>query len=463
MQKTGIAFNRSLKIEKKYASGEYMSGYPKIYNLCDAFDDYNPITPDELKELSVKDYDKRAKDFERYVSEQENVENLNLSNQALNYDPESCVIGDDFAVSISVIIDTNGVLTDAVNAYFAIYDKQFDAPQTTAKCNRIICTTNDKSGDFAFAGWADSNDPNTIISADKQYEFMIEKDTALIAKWTRENAVRLVLTATKNIDSVSGDGNYALGALVSAQANLKAGATFAGWYKNGNLVSVSQKYTFNIIEYTELEARASMESDEYQLSVNKNTAILNGQGYRQSGRSGAPIILVTSSKNGEPVPFVVTVDSEWITVDKSENSFIIYAGANNTTTARNGTITVTQPESGKQVYVNVQQQVIADDTQYEWVINDLALLDEIEKAKNETVENSVIKNNVWTFNSFKDWSPSDPYLLTPSDPCTYDDFMTNRKLFNNTYTVTLVFQGLYLSTKTKTVTANIWFEPKIKS
>ncbi|MDR1341260.1 MAG: hypothetical protein LBK58_14585 [Prevotellaceae bacterium] len=76
-----------------------------------------------------------------------------------------------------------------------------------------------------------------------------------------------MLTAGDNIDSVTGAGKYVYNALVTVDAELKDGASFSGWYRNRVLVSTSQHYFFNILEYTELEVRASTGSEAYELSV----------------------------------------------------------------------------------------------------------------------------------------------------------------------------------------------------
>jgi hypothetical protein len=71
------------------------------------------------------------------------VKNLNLSNQAVNYMPDYCPIGDALAVTMSVITDTDSVVTDKMTAFFSTYGKQFSQTQVTASGNTIICTANE--------------------------------------------------------------------------------------------------------------------------------------------------------------------------------------------------------------------------------------------------------------------------------------------------------------------------------
>ncbi|MDR1341616.1 MAG: hypothetical protein LBK58_16435 [Prevotellaceae bacterium] len=295
MGKTGIAYHHTIKVVKKYSSGEYQPGYPKIYEICDAFGEYDEITPAELKVLSEYDYLQRSGDFEKYVRRLENTENPRLLNQPVNYMPDYCPIGDDLDVIMIAMVDTDGTVNDKVTAFFSIYDRQFDTPQHTAKGNTVVCTTNDASGEFAFAGWELLYPGFPIVSYDRTYEFIIGQNTALIAKWTRESVIQLVLTAGDNVDSVTGAGKYAYNALATVDARLKDGASFSGWYRNGVLVSLSQKYSFNILEYTEFEACASMGDDAYELSVNKNSAVIIGQG-------GSTRVDYISRKNGISTP-----------------------------------------------------------------------------------------------------------------------------------------------------------------
>jgi hypothetical protein len=431
-----------------------MSGYPKVYEICDAFGEYDAITPDKLSVLSVYDYSLRVMGFEKYVCEMENQASLNLRNQALDYMPDYCPIGDDLAVSISVIADTDSAVTNKVTAFFSIYNKQFSQPQTTARGNTIVCTTNDISGDFAFAGWADASDPDVIISFDKTYEFIITQNTSLIAKWTRESVIRLVLTAGDSVNSVAGAGKYAYNALVSVDAELKAGAVFSGWYRNGVLVSTSQRYSFNILEYTELEARASTGTEAYELRVEKNSVVILGQG---SGMG--ELIYLTSLKNGELMPVTYSADSDWITIvpNPQDRWFTLYIGENSTGSARNSIITITQNESGKKAYVNVQQQSTAYDAEYEWVLNDSEARQAI--AFNES------HLNMGMFLSILSWSPEDPRTINPGI-CTEEDYANRVQHMKSSYTVVTEYACLTDGRRENVVrsdTVDVWFDPAIKS
>jgi hypothetical protein len=454
---TGIAYYQSLKIEKKYKSGEYMSGYPKIYSLCDAFAGYPAITPEELKALAVDDYSRRVDDFEKYVCRQENTDALNLSNQALNYNPDYCPIDDSLAVLLSVIVDTDNVVTDRVTAVFSIYGKQFNLPQITAAGNQIVCMTNDVSGDFTFAGWVNASEPNTVLSSLKIYKFQIRENTTLIAKWTKGNTIQLVLLAGDNISAVTGAGNYLYNTLVTVEAELHDGALFSGWYKNGLLVSAAQRYQFNILEYTELEARASTDGDEYVLTVSPDSLFIAGQG--GLFRTG-----LTSLKNGLFTACATSDDSDWLDVSLAvPNGLNISAARNDTGIARNAIITVTQSESQKKAYISVQQQAVAPDDKYEWVLNDSELTAKIEYVPSRGSGGNLYGTDFF-FDHLENWIPSDPTAVIPSEPCTYDDYISGRKLNYKSYTVTIFWHGKRGSVeRSQTVTVNIWFEAKIKS
>ncbi|MDR1129945.1 MAG: hypothetical protein LBK96_03075 [Prevotellaceae bacterium] len=452
MGKTGVAYNRSLSVERKYSTGEYMPGYPKVYEICDAFGRYDAITPDRLKSLSEYAYSRRATDFEEYVREMENLATLNLSNQALSYMPDYCPIGDDLDIIMTVVVDTGGAVTDKVTAFFSIYDKQFGASHHTAIGNTVVCTTNDTSGDFAFAGWAILAPGFPIVSHEKTYEFEIMGNTTLIAKWTRESVIQFVLTAGDNVNSVTGAGKYAYNALVTADAELRDGAVFSGWYRNGVLVSTAQRYSFNILEYTELEARASTGTEAYELSVGKNLVVIPGQG---SGMG--ELIYLTSLKNGELMPVTYSADSDWITIvpNPQDRWFTLYIGENGTGSARNGIVTVTQNESGKKAYVNVQQQMVAPDVAYEWVLNDSELKEAIRRRQ---IQAGAL------YSSVRSWSPKNPYYLDPGI-CTESDYVNHVQHMKSTYTAEVLYtvnsSPGRLAQYSETV--EIWFDPVMKS
>lgn len=57
--------------------------------------------------------------------------------------------------------------------------------------------------------------------------------------------------------SVSGAGQYVLGSTCIVSASPKSGYTFVGWYENGQLVSSSADYSFDVLKDRTLETRYS--------------------------------------------------------------------------------------------------------------------------------------------------------------------------------------------------------------
>ncbi|MDR1340431.1 MAG: hypothetical protein LBK58_10325 [Prevotellaceae bacterium] len=199
-----------------------------------------------------------------------------------------------------------------------------------------------------------------------------------------------------------------------------------------------------------------MGDEAYELIVNKNSVVIIGQG-------GSTWVDYISRKNGVSTPVTFSKDSDWIrlTIDTFAHNFTISVDKNDTGVARNGTVTITQDESGKKAYVYVQQQATAPDNEYEWVLNDSEILAEIELFKKSISG----EENYWVFDYLKDWTPSNPYLIVPTEPCTYEDYISGRKLMYNTYTVTIYYHSSVRSSAIRypTVDVNIWFDAKIKS
>jgi hypothetical protein len=181
------------------------------------------------------------------------------------------------------------------------------------------------------------------------------------------------------------------------------------------------------------------------------------------GQGGSEQIGLTSLKNGSNIQVAFSDDADWISVTQNQSDyFTVTVEKNDTGIARNGIITITQNESGKKLHINVQQQAVAFDDQYEWILHDSELRAEIETFPSRT-DGSNLYGKSYFFRGLQDWNPSDPTAVTPSDPCTYEDYSSGRKLNYRSYTVTIVYEGPRNVMAYRTVTVNIWFDPKIKS
>jgi hypothetical protein len=177
---------------------------------------------------------------------------------------------------------------------------------------------------------------------------------------------------------------------------------------------------------------------------------------------------ITSTKNGDDIPYEFTSLPTWVTKGSApyEGNWIIRIDQNQTGAARNGVITATQSESGNKLNISIQQQAKAPDDQYQWVLNDSELQAEIDIGATGAF---IFSKDQFVFDSLQDWSPNNPTTVTPSEPCTQEDYTIQRKLNYNSYTVRINYWNTLLSNASnkaiwhKTVTVHIWFDAKIKN
>jgi hypothetical protein len=105
-----------------------------------------------------------------------------------------------------------------------------------------VTVTASTNAGYTFLGWYLSD---SLVSIDESYTFIVSRDTALVAKWTKNHDVVL----QKNIycaGSVTGEGNFVPNSTVTVTAITNNGYIFLGWYENGMEVCSEESYTFDV-------------------------------------------------------------------------------------------------------------------------------------------------------------------------------------------------------------------------
>lgn len=153
--------------------------------------------------------------------------------------------------------------------------------------------------------------------------------------------------------SVSGAGQYVLGSTCIVSASPKSGYTFVGWYENGQLVSSSANYSFDVLKDRTLETRYSSYGN-WTVSVSANPTSLEALG-------GTSIITVKAVRDiyidGEKVGTETGTPS--ISLSGNTGGFTLSGNTvratNNETTAERS-VTVTASLDGKKSTCMIRQQ-----------------------------------------------------------------------------------------------------------
>lgn len=104
----------------------------------------------------------------------------------------------------------------------------------------LTATANDG---YTFIGWYENN---TAITTEATLTFTAESNRNIEARFDaiEEPSSTVTLPTTSDGGTVSGAGEYEIGATVTVTATPEAGFIFNGWYVNGELVSTDPTYTF---------------------------------------------------------------------------------------------------------------------------------------------------------------------------------------------------------------------------
>jgi hypothetical protein len=438
--KTGIAYFVPLKVNRfdnvlESQAGNPSPGYPRVYNPLDAFGEYSAITAAELALMSVEDAKKRFEAFLQYVREKENTADLGEVNSYIDYAPSDCPVDSALSVIMTAIAELDGHPTpDELKAQFTVDGtaSEYSGPLDVAVGAKISLSTGDSSGGgiYFFDGWYDAAEPSLRISSNREYDFVIARETTMLARWKLSGTGGLVLLLVKGayITDVEGGGSFAYGTTVTAKAITPDDAVFAGWYEAGDLVSALSEYTFILTKYTELEARA-IRDNEYVFIADKQNLSVNPQ------QGSFAEITVRSHNNGVPVTFAADAETvpDWITgveiVHKSSGGSeysVKFTVNENTGNARNRNIALVQGDSGKRIVVNIQQQKSAGTPEYYWKPNDSEIAKLINDWKSKH-PNWIINFLGYVGDSFDD--------AVPDAPCTEQDYVSKNVNSKKLYTI----------------------------
>lgn len=171
-----------------------------------------------------------------------------------------------------------------------------------------VTVTATPNPDNAFVGWK-VNGSETIISTNATYTFTLEGMTDLIAVFrsTLVESFNVTLTASPvEGGTVRGAGQYDAAASCTVVATPAEGFSFAGWKRNGQLVSNAPSYTFVVSESISLVA----EFAEITSEGGFNNVTLNGSPLTQGITIDSSPTMAGSVDDATATPYVAVVASE---------------------------------------------------------------------------------------------------------------------------------------------------------
>ena len=105
------------------------------------------------------------------------------------------------------------------------------------------------AGGSTFVGWKRGSASGETISTQASYTFAVESDIALVAVFEGGSVPTYTIAASAspaNSGSVSGGGSKQLGSTCTLVATPASGKVFSRWTENGNTVSTSATYSFEV-------------------------------------------------------------------------------------------------------------------------------------------------------------------------------------------------------------------------
>ncbi len=159
--------------------------------------------------------------------------------------------------------------------------------------NLASVSANAASG-YNFVNWTESG---VVVSTSSPYSFIVNAAHNLVANFEIIQIYTITTAANPaNAGTTSGGGSFSSGTQATVQASANPGFVFVNWTDNGNVVSTSPSYSFNVTG--NLLLTANFEIQTFTIS----TAAYPGNGGSTSGdgvyTTGTPVTVVASANSG---------------------------------------------------------------------------------------------------------------------------------------------------------------------
>ncbi len=191
---------------------------------------------------------------------------------------------------------------------------------------------------FTFIKWTENDE---LVSTSANYEFTVDRERTLVAHFTASPYVVNATVEPEGAGIVSGIGGFEYGENCTLLAEANTGYTFEKWTEDGNTVSTSASYSFDVIESRNLVAHFKANTYSIITSVDPpSTGVVTGSGiyeYNQrctlSAISNSGYEFVNWTEDDIPVStltnyvFFVTEDRDLVAHFQQQN-YNIHVSAN---------------------------------------------------------------------------------------------------------------------------------------
>ena len=181
---------------------------------------------------------------------------------------------------------------------------------------------------YHFVNWTDENGDS--VSTENPYIFTVVADATLIANFAVDSTPvvdTVYYTVTVNYDAtmgtVTGEGRYVEGTIVTLRATANEGYTFNGWYDGSTVVATTAEYTFTVSADVTLTAAFEAIPVYYTVVGQANDAAMGtvlGSGEYQEGATATLTAQAYTGyhfvhwSNGETTPSITFTVTEDVTV-----------------------------------------------------------------------------------------------------------------------------------------------------
>lgn len=156
----------------------------------------------------------------------------------------------DYTVSVNIIPENAGEIKGS-----GVYqpDEQVDLEATSYQ-------------EYDFIGWEDQG---YFIEEDENYEFKIEEDVNLVARFKKKKLNLEIENNNKDMGLVKGEGEYLINEKATLSATPKDNHKFIGWFNNNNEL-ISEQETFKLLINSNTKVIAKFEPIMFNIILEKN-------------------------------------------------------------------------------------------------------------------------------------------------------------------------------------------------